>query len=151
IIASQIAVGGIHHSALKHVAEHVGAPERLRRAVASSALMLGVLLGGASALVLAVLAMPIGALLASPEVGRGILWAAPGLCLFAVNKIALSLINGLSRFRALSILQSLRVLVLLAATGVIAWRGLPPAAFGAAFTMAELATLIFALAALRHD
>ena len=150
IIASQIAVGGIHHSALKHIAELTGAGGQLRRAVASSALMLGLLSGGASALVFAVLARPIGTLLDSPEVGRGILWAAPGLWLFAVNKIALSLLNGLSRFRALSLLQSLRVLVLLAAIAIIAWRAVPPAIFGAAFTAAELVTAICAFVALGH-
>lgn len=148
IIASQVAVGGIHHSALKHVAEHADGSERLCRLVAGSALLLGVFLGSASALVLAALAAPIGALLDSAEVGRGIFWAAPGLCLFAINKIALSLLNGLSRFPALSILQSLRVLVLLAAVGLIAWHGLPSAFFGAAFTAAEAVTFLGAVVAL---
>jgi O-antigen/teichoic acid export membrane protein len=55
----------------------------------------------------------------SPAVGEGMLWAAPGLFCFAVNKLLLGVVNGLRRMRAFALYLSLRY-VLIAAGLVIA-------------------------------
>lgn len=104
---SQAAVGGINLSALRAIAEKPGDRERLT-VVTWSSLAPTVLL---SALVTAVFWFARGALagmLESPAVAVGIAWAAPGLFLFAINKVLMSIVNGVQRMRAFAIFTSVR-------------------------------------------
>jgi O-antigen/teichoic acid export membrane protein len=107
IIFSQLAVGGVHFSTLKHMAEHAGDRE------ARSGILLGALIPVAMASIffsaVAYFSAPsIGIALESPAVAIGIRWAAIGLMLFALNKVLLAAINGMEWMRALAILQALR-------------------------------------------
>jgi O-antigen/teichoic acid export membrane protein len=104
---SQAAVGGTNLSALRAIAERPGDRERLT-AVTWSSLAPTVVL---SALVTAVFWFARGALadmLDSPAVAVGIAWAAPGLFLFAINKVLMSIVNGVQRMRAFAIFTSVR-------------------------------------------
>src|SRR4029077_14396229 len=50
----------------------------------------------------------IGDLLASYAVSEGMLWVAPGLFCFSINKVLLGVTNGLRRMRAYAAYTSLR-------------------------------------------
>jgi O-antigen/teichoic acid export membrane protein len=136
VVASQLAVGGVHHSALKHVAQTED--QRERRVVAASSLLVAGLLGLAVSLAFAGLAGLAENVLNSPEVGRGLLWAAPGLFFFSLNKTAMSLLNGLRRMRAFAVMQGLRFLLLLGLVCLVAARDWPDHVFGGCFTAGEL-------------
>ena len=57
---------------------------------------------------------PFAALLGSDAVAEGMLWAAPGLFCFAVNKVLFGVVNGLRRMRAFAVYTSLRYLLIAA-------------------------------------
>jgi stage V sporulation protein B len=111
---SQVAVGGINLSALRLIAEKPGDRERLTSVVWSS-LVPTVVLAALTALAYWLLRVPLGAMLDSPGVSEGIAVSAPGLFFFAVNKVLMSIVNGVQRMRAFAIFTSLRYLGILAA------------------------------------
>jgi O-antigen/teichoic acid export membrane protein len=120
IVASQIAVFGLHYSVLRHAALYDrDAEERGRLLVNASAwsLALGVV---AAAVVFA--ASPLfGLVLDSGSVAAAAANAAPGLMLFPLNKVLLGYLNGLRHMKAFSLLQSMRyILVMLWVTAVSA-------------------------------
>jgi O-antigen/teichoic acid export membrane protein len=145
IVVSQFCVGGIHLSTLKHCSERQQDPAACG-AIARSALLAAMPPAFLFAGILWLLAAPIGELLSSPEVGEGLLYAAPGLVFFALNKILLATLNGMRRMRFFAIMQSLRYLGILAGVLVIALSGGPSALLPLALTAAEL-VLFFALLA----
>jgi O-antigen/teichoic acid export membrane protein len=55
---------------------------------------------------------PIGRLLESDAVTEGMLWAAPGVFCFAINKVLMGVVNGLRRMRAFAVYTSLRYTLL---------------------------------------
>jgi len=116
IVASQIAVGGVQFSTLKHCSY---AQNNLTECsqITSSALMLvgGIALPICVALYL--LSGFIGTILESPSVAAGIIYALPGLFFFALNKVMIMALNGLRHMRAFAVFQSLRYVLILA--GVI--------------------------------
>lgn len=120
IVASQIAVFGLHYSVLRHAALYDrDAEERGRLLVNASAwsMALGVV---AAAVVFA--ASPLfGLILDSGSVAASAANAAPGLMLFPLNKVLLGYLNGLRHMKAFSLLQSMRyILVMLWVTAVSA-------------------------------
>jgi len=116
IFFSQAAVGGIDRSVLKEVA--ACAEERLRvTATVAAGLLPTVLLAGLVTVVFWFARIPIGAWLESPGTAEGIAWATPGLFFFALNKVLLATVNGLSRMRAFAVYQALRYVLILAALG----------------------------------
>jgi O-antigen/teichoic acid export membrane protein len=61
--------------------------------------------------------------LQGPAVAEGMLWVAPGLFCFAINKVLLGVVNGLRRMRAFAIYTSLRyVLIAIALVLAYAWK-----------------------------
>ncbi|MBS1123045.1 MAG: hypothetical protein H6Q90_5273, partial [Deltaproteobacteria bacterium] len=98
---------GLQFSALRAIAEHPGDRDRVAT-IAVGALIPTVVTAAATTLLFVAVRGPVGDLLANPAVGKGMLWAAPGLFCFAVNKVLLGIINGLRRMRAFAVYTSLR-------------------------------------------
>ncbi len=143
VVCSQFAVGGVHLSALRAVAQ--AQTDRAARASAIAAALLlsaifGVLIG---ALVLATRGLWAGAL-GSPEVGQALLFIGPALVLFSLNKTLLGALNGLQRMRVFALLQSLRFIALIAALIGLAWSGHSAAELCVAFLIAEACVLAVA-------
>lgn len=121
ILFSQLAVGGgINLSALKAIAEHPEDRARTTAIVVGSLVPTLVLAALATGLYVA-LSGPIAAMLQSDGVAAGIAASAPGLFLFAVNKVLLSVVNGLRRMRAFGVYTSLRYFLILVGLFVVAW------------------------------
>lgn len=111
-IFSMLAVGGINLSALRAIAENAGDRAAVTSIVVGA--LVPTLLLAAAATALYVLASgAIGSLLESEAVARGLLLSAPGLFFFALNKVLLSIVNGVQRMRAFAVYQSLRYLLIL--------------------------------------
>jgi O-antigen/teichoic acid export membrane protein len=90
---------------------------------------------------------PAARLLNSPDVAIGVMWAAPGLVCFALNKVILAAHNGLGRLRLYAVLQAGRFVFMLAGFGFL----LPRAALPALLSIGEGATLIVALVTIRRE
>ena len=144
IAASQLAVGGVHISVLRSVAQAGGNRSEQARLVASGlALSLG--LGSAIAGLVLLGRHWLGAALGSPEVARSLVFAAPALVPFALNKTLLSTLNGLERMRAYALLQATRLIVLLVTLSTLAWLRRPAAELTLALLLAELCVLALSL------
>lgn len=136
VAASQLAVGGVHISVLRSVAQTT--PESSEQsAVIASGLALSLGLG-----------CTVGALvwltrgfwawaLDSQAVADSLSFVAPALALFALSKTLLATFNGLERMRVFAVLQALRFVVLIAALSVLAWRGAPAAYLSASLLISE--------------
>lgn len=116
IFFSQAAVGGLDRSVLKEVAACAGERARVS-AIVAAGLVPTALLAALVTLAFWFARAPIGAWLESPGTAEGIAWAAPGLFFFALNKVLLATVNGLSRMRAFAVYQALRYVLILAALG----------------------------------
>jgi O-antigen/teichoic acid export membrane protein len=112
IVASQIAVFGLHYSVLRHAALYdTDAVERGRLLVNAGVFSL---LLGACATALVYWAAPLlGLILESPSAEAAIQYAAPGLLLFPLNKVLLAYLNGMRCMKAFSILQSGRYILVM--------------------------------------
>lgn len=98
---------GIQFSVLRAVAEKVDSPDETA-AIVVGALVPNVALSLAATGLFLLARGPISTLHGSPAVAEGMLWATPGLFCFAVNKVLLSVVNGLRRMRAFAVYTSLR-------------------------------------------
>ena len=136
IVSAQLAVFGIHDSAQKYIAQHgddIGVSQTIARVAVLAAAGFGI----AVALLIGLTADLIGHAADSEPVGLGVAMAAPGLALFAVNKVLMGILNGERRMRAFAIMQGLRVLSILAFALFVAHQGWPAYVLGAGFTVAE--------------
>jgi O-antigen/teichoic acid export membrane protein len=111
IMASQFAVGGIHFSTLKHIAENSQYTNKHNK-IFFSALFLAGLFGFVIFLVIHFSANMLGNILQSKEVAHGLVLAAPALLVFSINKVMLAALNGLHRMRIFAIGQGLRYLLM---------------------------------------
>ncbi len=110
-VLAVIGAGSINYSVLKAIAERPDDPDRV------AAVVVG---GLVPTLVMASLLTPllicgrfvIADVLDSDEVARGIVWVAPGLFCFIVNKVLLGVVNGLGRMRAYAVYTSLRYVLI---------------------------------------
>ena len=112
IIASQLAILGVHYSVLRHSAYYSDNAEERGRMLMTSmaiALVLGISVAGTIFL----LSDAIGSLLDSDMTGRSIGYAAVGLVLFPLNKVLIAYLNGLRHMRAFSMLQALRYILIM--------------------------------------
>jgi O-antigen/teichoic acid export membrane protein len=148
IVAAQLAVFGVHDSAQKHIAEIAGEIAEMR-AIAQTSVGLAAVIGGSVALIVWLASGAIGSLAQSPPVGKGVELAAPGLMLFAVNKVLMGILNGERRMRAFALAQAGRVLAILALALLVAYRDRPAYELGAAFSVAEAIILLPLLFAVR--
>jgi O-antigen/teichoic acid export membrane protein len=116
VFFSQAAVGGLDRSVLKEVAAAAHDRARVAASVAAG-LLPAVWLSASATLVFWFARESLGAWLESPGTAEGIAWATPGLFFFALNKVLLATVNGLSRMRAFAVYQALRFVLILAALG----------------------------------
>lgn len=144
IAASQLAVGGVHISVLRSVAQARGARAEQGRLVASG-LTLSLALGTAVGAVVLLGRGQLGTLLSSSELPGALAFAALALLPFSLNKTLLSALNGLERMRVYALLQALRVVVLLLTLSVLAWSHRPAAQLTLGLLLAELCVLSLAL------
>ncbi len=142
VVASQLAVGGIHHSTLKHVAEHGGAGGGYG-GIARAGLVLAALTGAVSAAIIALASAPLGQLLDSEQVATAILYIAPGLFLFALNKVNLAVLNGLRYMKMYAACQTLRFVAMVGFVVGAASYDAPVPVLSATFTFAEFLLALF--------
>lgn len=143
IVISQIAVGGLQFSVLKHCSYEQGNLTECA-AIASSALMLVAFAGIVICVILFGLRDVIGRILDSPSVTLGLSFAIPGLAFFALNKVLLMVLNGLRNMHAFAVFQALRYVLILAGVVSIMLLGYPGSHLPLSLTIAEV-TLFVAL------
>lgn len=132
---------GLQFAVLRGVAEEPTNRERVAAVVVGAlvpAFALAVVATG-----LFVLARgPIADLMESREVATGMLWAAPGLFCFALNKVLFGVVNGLRRMRAFAIYTSLRYVMLGASLVIGHLISLPASHLAAIWSATEGALLL---------
>ncbi len=109
--AAVLGAGGLQFAVLKAVAEDPDDRDRVAVVVVGAVIPTVVLSALATVLFVAIRG-PLADLVESPLVPAGILWIAPGLFAFAINKTLLGVVNGLRRMRAYAVYTSLRYLLI---------------------------------------
>jgi O-antigen/teichoic acid export membrane protein len=137
IIVSQIGVGGLQFSVLKHIS-HNQKDLAICSEITVSALLLTFGLGILISIFTFVLADPIGSWLQSPEVSLGLKFSAPGILFFALNKLLINVINGMDHIKAVASLRSLRTLFLVVSVLVLLILHQSSGILCAAFSIAEI-------------
>ncbi|MBM10082.1 MAG: hypothetical protein CMF69_11015 [Magnetovibrio sp.] len=140
IVTAQLAVFGVHESVQKYVAEHAD-NTGFQRNLSNTAFVLAGVIGVTFAICIWLVADIIGNFIESESVGKGLVFVAPGLGLFAINKISLAVLNGQRRMKAFAIIQGLRMLSVLAFAFFTAYKGWPAYVIGASFSVAEIIIL----------
>jgi len=113
---------GLQYSALRAIAEDPSDRDRVA-AIVVGALIPNIVIAAAATALFLVLRGPLGDMLGSRAVTNGMLWAAPGLFCFSVNKLLMGIVNGLRRMRAFAIYTSLRyALIAVGLVIVRVWR-----------------------------
>ena len=143
LLFSQFAALGFHYSVLKHVAA-AREPEE-RRAIFTSGLAATVVIGAVFSVLLWLLAAPLGDLLDSTGVERGIRWAAPGVLFFALSKVTLSCLNALQRMRWYAVLFGGRFVFMVLAFVVCAQLDIDAAVLPAILTVSEASIFVISL------
>jgi stage V sporulation protein B len=115
-VVSVLGAGGLQYSVLRAVAEVAEDREKVA-AVVVGALVPTALFAVVATAAFLIIAPSVGVLLDSEQVATGMLYAAPGLFCFALNKVLLGVVNGLRRMRAFAIYTSLRYVLI--AIGVV--------------------------------
>lgn len=139
IVASQLAVWGIHYSVLRYAAYYRDDPKS-RGAMFYTALTIGLSLGFLSSIILFIMAPWLGTLFQSNSTGSAIRFAAIGLLLFPLNKILLAYLNGLREIKAFSVLQAIRYLAVMLGVSIIVASSLTIEHATLAFLFAEVIT-----------
>jgi O-antigen/teichoic acid export membrane protein len=116
-VLAVIGACGLQFAVLRAVAEAPDDPGRVAPIVVGALVPAVVLAAAATALFVA-LRGPISALHHSAAVGEGMLYAAPGLFCFALNKVLFGVVNGLRRMRAYAIYTSLRYVAMAGGLGI---------------------------------
>ncbi|MBX7244598.1 MAG: oligosaccharide flippase family protein [Candidatus Sumerlaeaceae bacterium] len=144
IVLSQIAVGGLQFSALRHCSYVQDDREECAR-IASSALALVAMAGVVVCAGLFAARHWIGRVLDSPGVGEGIAYMAPGLLFFSLNKVLLMVLNGLRHMRAFAVFQALRYILLVAGIVGVIGLGWPAPRLALSLTFAEVILFVVVL------
>lgn len=143
---SQAAVGGINLSALRAIAEKPGDNARASVVTWSSLAPTWVLATVVTVLYW-LLREPLASMLDSPAVAEAIAWSAPGLFFFALNKVLMSIVNGLRHMRAFAVFTSIRYVGILAALLVAMALEMPGARLAYVFSASEFC--LFAVLAIQ--
>jgi O-antigen/teichoic acid export membrane protein len=138
-----LGAGGLQFAVLRAVAEDPDDRDRVA-AVVVGALIPAVALAAAVTGLYLALRGPFGAL-QGEEVAEGMAWAAPGLFCFSVNKVLLSVVNGLRRMRAFAIYTSLRYVLIAVGLGLARALDLGAAALPGIWSFTEGALLLVLL------
>jgi O-antigen/teichoic acid export membrane protein len=134
---------GLPYSVLRAIAEQPDDRGRVA-AIVAGALVPNLVLAAAATAVFVAIRPLIARWLDSPAVAEGMLWAAPGLFCFAVNKLLLGVVNGLRRMRAFAVYTSLRYVLIAAGLVIARAVQLAPDHLAAIWTFTE-ATLLLVL------
>ncbi len=141
IILSQVIVGGLQFSVLKHCSYNQEDLDECA-SIASSALLLVVFTGITTCTILFGVSDIIGNILDSPAVALGLTLAIPGLALFALNKVLLMILNGLRNMRAFAVFQGLRYIFILIGVISIIMLGYPESHLPLSLSLAEFALFV---------
>jgi O-antigen/teichoic acid export membrane protein len=135
-VFSVIAAGGLQYSVLRGVAEAPEDRDHVAK-VSVGALVPTLVLATVTSALFVALAHPVAAWLDSDGVAVGMLWAAPGLICFALNKVLLGIVNGLRRMRAFAIYTSLRYTLIAIGLFLARAAGVDPYWLAGIWTFAE--------------
>jgi O-antigen/teichoic acid export membrane protein len=145
VIAGHVSAAGLHNAAFRSIALAPGNAAGILASALAAALPFAL-----STALLALLCAPaIGRVLDSPATATAILWMAPGLLFFGLNKIGLAALNGMSLMPRHAIGQMLRYLVIGGTVAAVAACDDSPERLGAAFSLAELAVSLYLAVATR--
>ena len=136
VFFSMFAGGGVNLSTLKLIAETADDEERVHEVVVS-AVALTILCSLVVTILYWFARLPISSWLGSAGVREGMMWIAPGLFFFGINKTLLSVLNGLHQIKALSVFQGLRYLNLLVGFFIALWLHFPGERLAYVFTLSE--------------
>jgi O-antigen/teichoic acid export membrane protein len=140
-VSGQLFVLGLNDSTLKHSAQHDG-EQPLSDVIVHTGLLLALGGGVLGAAVIYAFAVFAGGDLLSAEVGNGLLFVAPGLAFFVVNKVIIGILNGRRQFFRFALSQALRAVCLTAAVFGVLAADQAYAYFGACFTATEIIVLL---------
>lgn len=107
LVAAQLAAFGVQLSTL-HYLSHGDSVTPSWRAGARAAVFVAGIAGSVVGLLLWLCAEPIARLFDSPELAGGLLWLAPAVAVFGINKVMLAICNASGRLHLLALLQALR-------------------------------------------
>lgn len=137
VVASQIGVGGLQFSTLKHVSHNQNDLPRCAD-ITGAALILILLISGIVCVIGYFLYDFAGVLLKSAAVSQGIFFILPGLLFFSLNKVLIMVLNGLRHMRSYAVFKSVRYILLpLSVIAIIAF-GLPDASLTLSLTLTEI-------------
>lgn len=139
-----VGAGGLQFAVLRAVAEDPEDRDRVA-AVVVGALVPNLLLTVVATGAFLALRVPVGSLVNSTLVPEGMLWAAPGLFCFGLNKTLFGVVNGLRRMRAFAIYTSLRYLLIAGGLGVAYVRDLAPGELPIIWSITECTLLLVLL------
>ncbi len=108
---------GINLSALRAIAQKPDDTSAVA-AIVVGALLPAIVLAAAVTVLMFAGRHMVGGWLESPVVAEGILYAAPGLACFVINKLLISVVNGLGRMRAFAIYTTLRYAMIGVSLGI---------------------------------
>lgn len=143
VIAGHVSAAGLHNATFRSIALTPEAAAGILTSGLAAALPFA--LGTA---LLALLCAPaMGRVLDSPATATAILWMAPGLLFFGLNKIGLAALNGISLMQRHAAGQMLRYLVITGVVAAIAAIDDSPERLGVAFSLAEIVVSLYLVAA----
>ncbi len=137
VIFGQLAALGIHDSVQKHIAEFSADDPGQCWAIGFAGLVAVLLVAVPIGALLYVLHAAIGVLVDSVDVGLTVAIVAPGVALFAVNKVLLAVLNGRRDIRRFALVQCLRGLSILGCCVFFGVAGFDVYWLAGAFTVAE--------------
>lgn len=141
ILFSQFAVLGLHNSTLKHLAQFSD-DHGTRGDIILSAIVITFLVGGLASGLLFLLKDSVGKLLQSPDVATGLFYVIPGLWFFALNKVLLSVLNGLRLMKIYAVAQAMRYILIVSALVALMIYKAPGSVLPMVFSISELILLI---------
>lgn len=144
VIAGHGSAAGLHNAVFRAIALTPASAGGLLATAQIAALPFAV---GTAVLVL-LCATAIGQALDSPATAAAILWTAPGLLFFGLNKIGLAALNGASLMRRHAAGQMLRYLVIASTVAAVTAFDDGPERLGAAFSLAEIVVSLYLVAAM---
>lgn len=145
VIVSHFSAAGLHNATFRAVAL---TPEAAGGILASG-ILAALPFAATATVLLAACAPAIGLLLDSAATAQAILWMAPGILFFGINKVGLAALNAMALMRSHAIGQMLRYAAIGGVVLLICLRGDGAQRLGAAFAAAEILVTLYLLLALR--
>ena len=151
LISSQVATLAIHHGVLHHLGSVRTADSAKRRGVLLGALLAITSVATVVVIVLSAGAGPVLNMLGRADLTTGVRWGVLAAGAFAVNKVLLSALNALARFRAFALAGAARGVLLFVSGLTLALLGAPGASLPLLLLLAEASLTVILLILLRQD